>query len=465
MLYSIVIADDDRTICKGLSMIIEKYCPKLNVAGIFFNGDDLFDYLKSHRVSIVLSDIVVPGKTGIEIAEYVKKKYPETFVVLITGHRIFDFAKSAIDAKVDYFFTKPYTTEKLIQKLNEICEKIDECSIEAKNLTDTYMKRWHYTRDMVYQFYKGVISPDEISNIDLCAATIPLKCLKCALVTIRFNQFDNSQATAEQTNLVIGEFGVFDSFTLSAIPMKTEFPNYTIIVFYVDNISLLNFVDDMKKSIFSTLKINTPHEICFLDSFNLAYDFEHINKLSSDFAALILQNNPTIHDVDKIFNDLDDTQVYCAVYNIVKKLNDLRPGNTFKLPSKYSRDAFINFLHKIAEQNNPSTGPLYFIKNFQEYMQTNYTRDSLTLKQVADKLQISSDYLSRLLKTHLGVTFTSYLLNKRIEQAKYLLKNTTLPINRISHEIGYPNEKYFRRVFFNSVGCSPRDYRKNPLGD
>ena len=125
MPYSIVIADDDRTICKGLSMIIEQKCPNLKLDGVFFNGDDLFSYLEKKNVDIILSDIVMQGKTGIDIAEHVKKISPNTFVVLITGHYVFDFAKRAIDSKVDYFITKPYTTDYLLEKLDEICKRMN----------------------------------------------------------------------------------------------------------------------------------------------------------------------------------------------------------------------------------------------------------------------------------------------------------------------------------------------------
>lgn len=463
MSYSIVIADDDRTICKGLSLMIEKYCPQLKIADIFFNGDDLYNYLQKHKVSIVLSDIVMQGKNGTEVAEYVKKYFPETFVILITGHRVFDFAKSAINAKVDYFLTKPYTTDELITKLEEICIQIDKRSTEARNYTDVYMRNWQYSRDMVCQFYRGTVTPDETADIKLCAETVALQNLKCALITVSLNPFENTNVDCEQADFAIAEYGAFDSFYLSAIPLKKNFPNYTIAAFYTDEMFLLGYINDMKNSLFAVLNMNAPHEINFIDSYTFIYDFEHINQLSSNFTSLVLQNKSVISEseIDNTFGTLNEVQLRNAVYNIANRLNALQPDNSVELPQSCSADELMTFLKKLAEQFGVSAGRTSFIKEFQEYMQENYTKDSLTLKQVADSLQISSDYLGRLLKNNLGVTFTGFLSNKRIERAKYLLKNTTLPINRISHEIGYPNEKYFRRVFFNIVGCSPRDYRKS----
>ena len=71
MLYSVIIADDEINICNGIVNVLQKHCPELNIKNVFYNGTDMLGWLKSNRTDIIITDIRMPGASGLDIAKYI----------------------------------------------------------------------------------------------------------------------------------------------------------------------------------------------------------------------------------------------------------------------------------------------------------------------------------------------------------------------------------------------------------
>ncbi|MBP3953540.1 response regulator [Bacillus suaedae] len=95
-----------------------------------------------------------------------------------------------------------------------------------------------------------------------------------------------------------------------------------------------------------------------------------------------------------------------------------------------------------------------------DYIDNHYDK-GITLEEVADKIGLSSYYLSKLFKDRFEQTFIDYLTNTRIEKAKDLLLDGKTPLKEIAMNIGYKDPNYFSRVFKKEVGYSPSEYRNN----
>ncbi|MEC1347753.1 response regulator [Bacillus haynesii] len=95
-----------------------------------------------------------------------------------------------------------------------------------------------------------------------------------------------------------------------------------------------------------------------------------------------------------------------------------------------------------------------------EYMQKHFAEREFSLKQTADALQVSSVYLSRMMKKELGMTFVQLLTEMRIDQAVHLLETTPLSIHDIAEQTGYDTQHYFSTVFKKTIGVSPNQYRR-----
>lgn len=83
----------------------------------------------------------------------------------------------------------------------------------------------------------------------------------------------------------------------------------------------------------------------------------------------------------------------------------------------------------------------------------------LTLSLLAQKLNISSVYLSTLFKKELGVTLTEYIRNKRLHHAAHLLRTTNLQVQTIATHCGITDLQYFSKLFKKEMGKTPKEYR------
>jgi two-component system, response regulator YesN len=108
--------------------------------------------------------------------------------------------------------------------------------------------------------------------------------------------------------------------------------------------------------------------------------------------------------------------------------------------------------------NNFSSDLKNPIESAIQFIQMNY-RNSLTLKEVADKVYLSPSYFSRLFKEEVGMTFVEYLSFVRVQKAKSLLRFSSLPIEIIANHAGFANPGYFATIFKKIVGKTPREYR------
>lgn len=88
-------------------------------------------------------------------------------------------------------------------------------------------------------------------------------------------------------------------------------------------------------------------------------------------------------------------------------------------------------------------------------------KESLTLEQLADEAHMNKYYLSHAFKREYGVSPINYMITRRVEESKYLLAETDLPMSQISQLLGFSSLSYFSQVFRRSQNISPMEYRKN----
>ncbi len=86
--------------------------------------------------------------------------------------------------------------------------------------------------------------------------------------------------------------------------------------------------------------------------------------------------------------------------------------------------------------------------------------DDLTLVRLAEVSGFNASYLSRLFKKIKDIAISGYILDKRMNMAQRLLRNTNEKVNAISSKTGYLSAHSFTRAFRNYTGVSPQEYRE-----
>jgi AraC-like DNA-binding protein len=97
------------------------------------------------------------------------------------------------------------------------------------------------------------------------------------------------------------------------------------------------------------------------------------------------------------------------------------------------------------------------------YMREHLT-ERLPLREVAKRADLSPFYFCKLFHRTLGMTFTEYLARLRLERAKDLLLNPTMPISETAMASGFGSIPHFNRAFKRYTGTTPTAYRASRAG-
>jgi len=160
---------------------------------------------------------------------------------------------------------------------------------------------------------------------------------------------------------------------------------------------------------------------------------------------------------DALRSKIDHDQKLAKVVNKCASALEL---NTYEESFWIIKESFIDAAENIAEKSNKK-------KNFDDvinYIHKNYALYDLSLKKLADEMDISYKYLSDIFKKETGSTFLDYLHDLRNKKAKELLISTEIPISEIGEQIGYLSSNTFIKTFKKLNGITPGEYRKKFCG-
>lgn len=104
----------------------------------------------------------------------------------------------------------------------------------------------------------------------------------------------------------------------------------------------------------------------------------------------------------------------------------------------------------------------YFIEESVKYNKEHF-KERLTLEMVASKVFLNPKYFSHVFKKEMGIAFTEYVVQLKVQYACRLLETTNYPVYRISSECGFSDPSYFNRVFCAQMNMTPQTYRKHTL--
>jgi len=126
------------------------------------------------------------------------------------------------------------------------------------------------------------------------------------------------------------------------------------------------------------------------------------------------------------------------------------------------KDCFKELVEKVISinQSERTVGVDEAYEHVRQFIESNFRRSDLSLEDVGEELGYSVSYISAILKRH-ETSFTKYLTQVRMEQAKTLLGDPASKMATIAEEIGYDDPYYFSHCFKKYFGVSPAEYRKS----
>lgn len=123
----------------------------------------------------------------------------------------------------------------------------------------------------------------------------------------------------------------------------------------------------------------------------------------------------------------------------------------------------LKFIRKMWQNGlileNAANGTNTTEKEMITYIRQNYTRE-ISLQEFGMQFHLSEKYVSRYFKEHFHITLSQYINHLRLEHARQLLQESTVPVTEVALQSGYQNVSYFIRCFKKMYGVSPLKYRK-----
>lgn len=127
----LLIADDESTIRRGLLSLPWESIGIKEVEQAE-NGLEAKEILKKKKIDIVISDIKMPGLSGLELAEYIKEYALDVGVILLTGFSEFEYAQRALRTDVFDYLLKPIRPKDILEAATRAIERLERKRYKEK---------------------------------------------------------------------------------------------------------------------------------------------------------------------------------------------------------------------------------------------------------------------------------------------------------------------------------------------
>ena len=116
----ILVVDDEPIVCESCRRILEEEAYEVEVA---LSGQEAFDKMKERTFDVVIADLKMPTIDGMDVLRHVRKEYPDTIVIMITGFSTVETAVEAMKLGAFDYIPKPFTPDEVSIVVKKALEK------------------------------------------------------------------------------------------------------------------------------------------------------------------------------------------------------------------------------------------------------------------------------------------------------------------------------------------------------
>lgn len=116
-MIEVIITDDHPVVRQGIKRLINSKSDDINIVGSAANAYELFKMLEKKSVDLILLDITMPGKNGLDALKELRLKYPGIRIIMLTRHPEDRYALRSIRAGASGYLSKENVYEELIQAI------------------------------------------------------------------------------------------------------------------------------------------------------------------------------------------------------------------------------------------------------------------------------------------------------------------------------------------------------------
>lgn len=507
----IVVVEDEIRIREGICKLIHKMFPDLEIAASAENGQEGLACIEKCKPALVITDIRMPIMDGLEMLKRVQEKGLFPKVIVLSAYSEFSYAQQAVRLGVNDYLIKPIVVQEFVQvinKMQQLCAQEEKRTPEVMGNLENIMSGIIYGTSIIdeqteeFLLHKYNIKEDtpilellvymgdyfadkckrrrqELSlilekekQVQFCM--VDLEYDKSILVLIYGYSSRQELERWYQNCILLQKRDVNEqriSHGMTEVTGIREIrEGYQRLLPYMDWTIVLG--DDVLISYPKTTRLQT--EVC-------VYPVDLENQLK--IAICTGEKEKIIKAVQRFEKNFSNGKLFLpkeikesyvrflwAFINIAKEVNiinykeiDQRAllNQIMGAKTEYELNACcMRLLDKIREEENESEVISFVVKKAQSMIHEFYA-DGITLGEIADRLNMTQEYLGTQFHKAVGEPFSVYIRNYRLSKAKELLIGTQLKQYEVAERVGYTDAKYFARVFKEHVGMSPAEYRKS----
>ncbi|MDO4518717.1 MAG: response regulator [Eubacteriales bacterium] len=155
-MYRILLVDDEILVRDAIRENIDWAGLDCELVGDCENGQVAAEFIKTHEVDIVLTDICMPYMDGMELSHFLHDNYPDIVIVVFSGFGEFEYAKKAIQYNVSEYLLKPITAMELREVIGRMKIIVDQKQREKKKIENLTSASSSYKKNALMIRSKGV---------------------------------------------------------------------------------------------------------------------------------------------------------------------------------------------------------------------------------------------------------------------------------------------------------------------
>lgn len=470
----VLIVDDEAMIREGLRYVIDWHTYGFEIVGTAENGEVGLEKIERYQPDVVIADIKMPGKNGLEMINAALEKQLSFYPVILSGYSDFDYARQAIQLGAVNYLLKPVNEEELIEILETINQK------EARKLEENQASMWHaklFGNDETgitrYGYARLLRMSQTVANDHLVKA---LTQELAEVIVLTFRQYDyvimlsddksgdNQLETIIETHChqeLAKEEVILSSWFKAGEnlkPMAEEVYTLSKMAFLLPQQLLSQGAFEqirsqypanpkarevLLKAIFSRQALKTALAD-YWDNYyaDLASEEEIKWRVNGDIEWVYQQIIGKVPVELQWSSKQIHEQIYLA--QSFAQLKEILSSKVETLSIKIA--SALNHLDIVAE----------LIK----YTKDNY-QDELTLKKVGELFNYNSAYLGKKFRKETGENYLSFLDRVRMEKASDILQHSNFMVYEVAEMVGYSNSDYFYKKFKQHFKVSPNEFRNN----
>lgn len=147
-MYKALIVDDEPSVLEGLRIMIPWNSVGFEVCGETQNAQEALIKMEELRPHLLVTDIRMPFKSGLELINEVRKMDLDVEFVILSGYSEFAYAQEAIRQGVSYYLLKPLDKEEIISVLKDIKSKLDAIFLTKYGFTQQEIEEYRKSRTL-----------------------------------------------------------------------------------------------------------------------------------------------------------------------------------------------------------------------------------------------------------------------------------------------------------------------------